>query len=465
MQQPHENEKFTPIPINKGNRPDWQTRLGYPQLLNFFVGESGYLYSTPGLGFFTDAPCRNTRAIHFSPYGEGSYIAVTDSLILHIFLNGTFRIIAKIKNTKMSVQIDENLQNQVGIVDGRTFYVYNVKTKVLEIIGETHGFEFKTPISIVVLNSIAVILDYETSGWAISGPNNMALWPSLDNVPQIGSQLTTAVSLQTLGNNLYIFGSTGIERWVPNSGNNPYLFPFTLDVNYRKDFGAIGTNSVMRGFSEVFFLSSKFTPMSLTEDGGLRELGERDAVPGIAKILSQYEDLDDCRGSFYSYSGNYFYSMTFLTHGVNWTYCQNSNTWAFNDDMIVSSLRTGEIVANNVGIFTLELIPQMSKKRQWRSERIIKYKGLEPYRIGLCGFEPRIVQGLLQPANRQFMELTISKDSASWSNTVRKYIGLTGERNARVTWAMNMTGIEFTFLLTYNGILDFTIESCAAIFK
>ena len=474
MQQPHQTRKYVPVPINRGTLPDWETRLGYPQLLNMFVGESGHLYCTPGLLSVLDSALDdNARAVQQSIYNGTQYFVVTDSRILIITPGMGYEVIAIIKNTNLPVQMAENLQGQMGIVDGLNFYVYDQNTKGFIVMGPTEGFQFKTPISIVVLNSVCIVLDGSTNSWAISQVNNMLSWPVLDNVPQIEAQLTNAVSLATLSSNLYIFGSTGIERWVPNSGNNPYLFAFTRDDNYRKDFGAIGTNSIDRGFDEIYFLSSKFTPMSLSVSGGLRELtpskmeegGPSPGISGMSKIISQYIDVMRCEACFYTFSGNYFYSMTFPETGVNWTYCQNSNTWANNDDLIICSTFDGTIVGNSTGISTLELEPQSTKKRQWRSERIVNYKGLEPFRTTLCGFEPRIVQGLQSTGKQEYMELTISVDSQSWLNTVRRPIGLTGQRNAVDVWLMNIAAYEFTFLLTYQGMLNLTIEKANAIIK
>lgn len=466
MPQPKQNNDYIPIPINTGNFPDWQVRLGYSQLTNMFVGESGYVYATPGLiKINTNAPDNTARAVWESFYGNGAYFVVTNSAILRIGKDGNYKLIASIKNSGKAVQIAENLQNQIGIVDGRNYWVYEQRTDGLTLMGEKEGFSFKTPISIVVLNTFAAILDEETKTFGISDPNNMVSFSPLDTVPQIGDQLKEAVSLQTLTDNLYIFGSQGIERWVPSVANNPYLFPFTKDVNFRKDFGGIGTNSAIRGFEEIYFLSSKFVPMSLSANGGLRDLGMPKSTEGIARIMSQYPDVSFASGSFYSYRGNYFYSLTFPESGKNWTYCQNSNTWSFNDDNILASVQGGDVVATSNGLFKLSLEPQNTKKRQWRSMRVVDDKGSNPYRMSLNAAKIRIVQGILQATEPQYIELQVSKDSENFGNISRRPIALTGERQNDTSWKMNMTGHEFTFLLTYYGNLDLTLESFGALIR
>jgi len=467
MQQPQQTEAWIDVPHGTGTLPNWDIRLGYPHLLNWFIGESGSVYCTPGLVPLSHpGECAGARAILRSEFGNGSYFVVTASAIIQLFNTGQTKLIKEITNSGKAVQMAENLQKQVGIVDGKNFWVYDQNAKTITTMGEENGFAFKSPISLIVLNTFGIILDEETGTWGLTDPNNMLLISALDNVPQISDQLTKAVSLETLSDNLYIFGTTGIERWVPSSANNQYLFPFTKDTNYRQDFGAIGTNSIVRGFSEIYFLSSKFSPMKLSVQEGLQELKTRNpiGISGIARIISQYTDINKCEGSFYSFKDNYFYSMTFPESGNNWTFCANSSTWAWNDDNFISTVDSGEVVATRNGVYRLSLKPS-SKRREIRTERITKYKGLSPSRNILNGFEANIVQGRLQAKEPQNLELTVSFDSHSWSNSVIRKIGLTGERNNRVVWNFSRAAPEFTFLLRYQGDLDLTIEKLRAIIK
>lgn len=454
---------FIDIPINKGTRPDWETRLGYPQILNLYVGESGFLYCTPGFTEIApEAPLDNVRAIHYTTFDNGYYFVVTDTYIFRVSLYGGYNQIAKIKNSGKAVQIAENIQNQITFVDGKHAYVYDQRQKTFTILGENEGFTLTSPISVVVLNTITVILDADTNGWVISSTNNALEYPPLDNVPTIESQLTQAVGLETLGNNLYIFGSTGIERWEPNYNTNPYLFPFARDNNFRKDFGALSTNSIERGLDEIYFLSSKYVPMSLSLKG-CQELGPG-ALEGMARIISQYSDFAKCHASFYTFRGNYFYHMTFPDIGISWVFNIKGNAWALSDDLILCALHNQEVVCTRDGVFQLGL-NTAHKKRTWISERITDYKGLNPYRVTLNAFELQIIQGLKQVTEPQYIGLTISLDSQSWLNTVVRQIGLTGERKARTQWNTNLAATEFTIKADYYGDLDFTIERATAVFK
>jgi hypothetical protein len=461
MQAKQANNPLIVLPINLGTRPDWQPRLGYPKLRNMFVGESGFCYCDPGLmDVEPNAPDENTRKIWYTPYGNGAYIAVTKTQILKLNLTGGYTVLKDIRNTGQAVQIAENEQNQIGIVDGRNFYVYDQSTGDVVTMGAAQGFQFTRPISIIVLNNICIVLDYDTSSWAISTPDNMLEFPVLDNI-FISPQLTDPVGLVVLNNNMFIFGTTGIERWIPSLGNNLYIFPFSKDTSFLKDFGAIATNGISKGYDEVFFLSSKYTPMSLTVNG-FKDLGAPFPNTGYAKIFSQYPDVTKCESSFFPYRGNFFFTMTFVDSGVCWKYCTNSNTFSLSDDLVVSGLKDYSVVATPDGIFNLTLTQQATRLREWVGPRIVKYEGLDPYRNCMTGFEVRMIQGLLHNDPEQ-LELTLSLDGQQkWLNTVPRPIGKTGERNAITTWAMNISGYEFTPRIRYYGLLDLTIEKITA---
>lgn len=471
--QPRQTQPFTNLPINRGTRPDYETRINYPQLFNMFVGGSNHVYTDPGLSELSIvAPDENSRAVHYSSYKGGRYFTVTKTQILEISLDGSsYDVIATITNSGLPVQIDENDQHQVIFVDGRKAYVYAQQAvpPTFTILSADEGFTIENPISVTVVNNIGAVLDSKTNTWIVSGPNNLLTWPAL-NFVAIDSTLTRGVSLETLDNNLFIFGTTGIERWVPNTGNNPYLFPFDKDTSYRQDVGSVSTNGIAAGFGEngdynvLYFLSSKGIPMALSEVG-LKELPSEDYKAGLARILSSYSDATKCETSFYTFKGNYTFAMTFPQTGISWRYCVNSDTFSTGDDLIISSVDASPVVATPDGIFTLVQRPQARKRRTWIGDTIREYKGQQPNRMSMNGFDVQMLQGLPHQGLDE-LELSFSLDGQkTWTNTVNRPIGATGERNAQTTWSMNITGKEFTPRVSYYGDLEFTIREINAILK
>lgn len=463
--QAHQTSKFIEIPIDRGTVPNFEIRLGYPKIFNFFVGEMRKLYRTPWLAKInTSYEIQDVRALIETSFNNGSYLVVDEFNLSRVSFNGEITVIHRIKNNGLPVQMAENLQNQVGIVDGRNLYVYDQKSNLFQSMGEEQGFVFNTPISITMLNSIAIVLDLDTGGWAISEPNQMLSFPPLDNVAQISSSLTQASALQTLDDNLYIFGTTGVERWVPNSGNNPYLFPFAKDNNFRVDFGSLSVNGTQRGFNQIFFLSSKFIPMVLDVKGS-----EDIAGPGLAKIISSYPDANLAETSFYTYLDNYFFHIYFPRSQISWVYCTDSRTWANVDDPIISSVPRQNVVGTTSGIFELtsDNAYAVSKKREFQSERMKNYQGTETYRELLNSVEVQLVQGFIQSSviEPQEMRLKISLDSMEWGNSVTALMGNTGERNALTIWRCNIAAKEYTFNIQYQGTYDLVIDRITAILK
>lgn len=455
---PEQHDNFKALRINLGERPDWETRINYPRLFNLFVGESGFVYTDPGLEpFNTRANLENARAIHFSAYLSGHYFVVTKTKIFKVSPTGSFSTIAEIENTGLPVQIVENSQNQTLFVDGRHGYVYAQRADppTFTTLGVGQGFEITRPISATVLNNIGIVLDYETSSFYLSDPDNFLNWPALD-FALMDSTLTQPVGVETMSNNLFIFGSTGIERWVPQTGNNPYIFPFMKDVSFNPAFGAIATNGIVQGFNEIYFLSSKFVPMVLNPTG-LTELGDADNRAGVAKILASYEDVNQCEGSFYTFKGNYFFAMTFVDTGITWRWCTNSKTYSTGDDLIIAALDTYQVVATRTGLFNLVNEPQMRKERMWISDNIRLYKGQQPNRQLINGFDVQMIQGAAHQGVDE-LELAFSLDGQrTWTNSVNRPIGATGQRNAQTTWVCNISAKETVARVRYYGTLEFTI--------
>lgn len=458
------------VPINKGTLPDYNTQFGYPQLFNWYVGEGGSLYPTPGLNLLADIT--GIRFQYYSIFNGGTRVVVTDDTIYTVSNSGAIVIISSITNSGLAVQISENLQNQMVIVDGRTAWLYDQRANIFRTLGSGDGLQIGNPGSTTSINSYIIIFDISTGIWQASDPNNAAVYNALQ-IQEMDTQSGLPVAVDTIDNNLFIFGSIGIERWQPTIVTNPFLPPFQKDLNYKQNFGAISTASVFSATDRIYFLSSLYIPMELRTNGVRVLVPQKkgDIEPtnsGMARIISQYVDAKTPIGTFYTFRGNFFYALTYLKTGISWVFVNNTNTWFLTDDLVVSASNGIETVATNNGIFNLSLIPSY-KTRYWQSERMQNYKGQQTYRNLVNGAEAKINQGLSQEllavigqsqsSAPQYLHLQFSKDSVSWGNVVRRTIGLTGKRNDLTIWRMNMaTSADLTTRLTYTGNLNLCIE-------
>ena len=442
------------LPITIGTRPDWETRLGYPRLENMFVGESGYLYPTPGLVLLT--ALTNLRAIYQTAYSGGSYIAVTDVNILRVQYTGATSEISTITASQLPVQISENLQNQVTIVDGVSAYVYDQAHSTFSTLTTTQGFIIQNPVSVLVLNTYTIVLGLNGQ-FQVSNPNNATQYNAL-SYAQIESVSTQGAGLATINNNLYIIGTTATERWEANLTND-YAFPFQRDNNFICDYGAISTGAISRGIGNIYFLSQKYTVIGINGGGwGVVKADKNDNQVGMAKILSQYSDVGSPNSAYYTFRGQGFYHLTFPKTGISWVWCENSQTWSLNDDLILGSTLNKETVMTSTGIYTLSLIPQ-HKKRLYISQRFVDYRGTTNWRMTVNALEAKILQGFRQAIEPQYLELSFSIDGLTFGNTVKKAIGLTGRRQDICVWRVsNLSCQELTVKLSYYGDYDFVIE-------
>jgi hypothetical protein len=466
------------VPLNVGTLPNFNTRLGNPQLINMYSNNNA-LYCTPGLHRLAEQ--ENIRALHYSAYNNGFYVAVTNNNVYRVGLNGTSTLLSTISFTGFAVKIDENSQNQITITDGggSYAYVYSPRVNTFLKIAAEQGIDttrLQTIVGVVVINTFTILLSAE-GFFQISTPNNALLY-SEAYIAQMDPALTQGAALASLDNNLYIFGTTGIERWEPGLTND-YGFPFTRDSNYRTDYGTVSAASVVRAIDEVYFLSTYFVPMVLTGNGA-RELikdtqydeqGRSQKSSGIARIIGSYADKDKAYGSFYTNRGNYFYQLTFLTEQIGWVTNVKNKIWAYSDDLITAAPQKEikEVVGTVTGIYQLTdtPLPGIPKHRLFIPQRLPVYKGTQPYRATVNGFEARIVQGELQttdsyetyvnPDNQQ-LQLSVSIDGLTYGNIVSSPIGKTGERQSVTTWKTNITCQEVTPKLEYWGDLDLCIE-------
>lgn len=445
------------IPINTGSVPNWNTQIDNPELFNLFVTKDGNITYTPGLDLKT--ALANCRAVWETPFDNDSYIVVTNSAIYRIKPNGTKKELYQIINSTLAVDITENLRSQVTVTDGKTAYVIDQENNdKVTILSEAQGFDLKNPGSCTMVNSFTLILDIVTGIWDISDPNNALVYGTFG--PQaIDPNLATPLAVRSINNNLFIFGTGGIERWEPTLNTNTYLYPLTKDMNFEIDFGAISTSCIVANISTIYFLSSRYIPMQYTAQGfkAIVPAGDVDGA-GIAKEISQYPDVTRAMGAFYSFRGNLFYQLTFLESAKTWLYSINSNTFSNTDDFIIGGARINEFVITPDGFYELSLTPD-DKHRYWIGGDTQIYKGNENYRNQVTGAEVRMTQGSEQLERPEYLSLAVSVDRRTWSNYVRLRMGMVGEFNYRTLWQMCIACQYFKPRVDYYGTYPLTIEA------
>jgi hypothetical protein len=453
------------INITSGTSPDWNPQSNNPQIYNMFVGEDKKLHTMPGLKLI--AALSGTLATWWTNYDGGNYIVVTELQLLRVSPTGAITNLASLSLSQFSVvEVTENLKFQLTITTGTDAYVFDQVTGILTDLGPSQGFELGNPISCTTLNSFTTILD-ANGRWNISAPND-ALTYRPEAVQTIDPTLVKALAVKAIDNNLFIFGTYGIERWNPNLNTNVFLFPLSKDQDFKNNFGAISTNSIASDINNIYFLSSRYIPMQLS--------GRTGAVPiadtGIAKALSALKSVqnplaNNIRSSIYTYRSNYFFQLTFGLDNQTWVYCVNSKKWCNTDTLVLDSASIQETVLLADGLYELTTTPNY-KLRRFVSDAAMLNKGNSPNRALLNGIELNIVAGEGVPsttAPTEFVELYISIDRVTYSNALRIPLPAPGARTGRTRWPVNLAATFITVKIEYHGALDFTIEGIDAYIK
>jgi hypothetical protein len=448
--------------IAAGSVPDWNTQVNNPVLFNMFIGSTMKQYATPGL--IPIASFDNAIATHYTAFNDGQYITVEELNVWRVSPTGSKDKVGQIPfSSNTIVELTENLQRQVTITgSGVGAYVLDqINSDTFTQLGADQGFAITNPISCTTINGITIVLGAD-GVWQISLANNSLMWNSL-YLQKIDSQLITALAVKTIDNNLFIFGTGGIERWEPTFNVNQYAFPFQKDQNFKNNFGALSTNAIYSDIDNIFFISSRFIPMQLSGEG-LKPIAEE----GVARLFGQYQYLS-VRTAVYTYYSYYFFQITFPLDNVTWVYCVNSGKWANTDDFIIDAalinvngkLKNEVVLVNNT--LSYLSLPPSYKERYFISESFVMQTKKAPCRAKITCVELMITQGqdvpsLANDESPRRAELSISTDRVTFGNVVPCNIGNVGQRQAKTRWFPTVAGTFARLKIAYFGAIDYTVE-------
>lgn len=438
---------YIDVPITSGSMPAIDGRISSQSVRNMIVGADKDLYPYPYLKQL--AAITNLRRIWYSEYNGGIYIAVSDDVIYTVDSKGVTEVIGIITFSALAITMCENLQNQVTITDGLKAYVYEIRKNNFVTLNETdHKFSAVRPISCVMLNSFTIIGDNETGKWYISDANNALMYDDL-RFGQIEDALTKLMGVATIHNNLFIIGLNGVERWIPAVEQQSFDIPFQRDDNFRTNFGAVSTASIVSDVDNIYFLSSKSSVIEM----GLQGVNPV-TNPGQGDAIVNSGDQTKASGCFFVYKGYYFYQLTL--DNDSWLYNISTKVWTQTDEKVLSAANNHIALEDGFYEFTDER--QGNRKLEIITDVIIPPSVPNTYRATSTFFESKITQGDSNMNDDEYLELQISLDNQEWSNSVSQLIGKTGKRQAINTWRMNVSGHQFTYRWRYYGSANIALR-------
>lgn len=429
------NGGFVDFPIDVGTLPATDPQVNDPRLTGSFVNREGQIQLFPNIKKLFDF---NELQSIFKSTFKDRIIVATERKVFYIE-NGATIEVGDILGSSFATRMDENQQNQVTIVNGAGAWVFSQRTGQFAKLGLANGFEIENPVDVVVLNTFTIIVGGVDKQWIVSRANN-ALFYDANLIIVSDESVGDLTGCRDLDNNLYIFGTGGVQRWVPSTLRLPTDFPFTQDPTYRDKYGCVTTASLLSENNEIFYLSSNGQIRHMTPQG--RKTITND---GIERIITTF-DVTKAFGSYFYHKGYYLYFLSFIKNNNGFVYCPESEKWSENND---KWLGFSEFVALKDGVYELTTDFLLTGQEVIIQSPFIypKSPNLEVRaRLGAVYLE--ITQGKAGINSRQTCFLQLSKDNVVYSNRVSRDLSPVGKRLFQFRWYMNFTNTGFSLRFT-----------------
>ena len=227
------------------------------------------------------------------------------------------------------VFIDENLNEEIGICDKSTIYIYNYRDDTF--VKLTLDF---TPGYIVYHDTYFLAPDLDTPEWRLSLANKGTDWPSGVGTNSTGGFQTktdnprAVIRVPGKGNQVFVIGSVVTESW---NDIGYKLFPYYRSNSFNIDYGTVNQATIATSDKFVIWLglNEKSSPIILLSTGGRPEPISTD---GIDLVLAELTTPEDAYGFIYKNQGHLFYQLTFNTDKVTYLYDFNTNKSFFVTD-------------------------------------------------------------------------------------------------------------------------------------
>jgi hypothetical protein len=435
-----------PIEINTGTLPSVDKQINNSKLLGAFLNEKSEIQLLPN-STQTQA-LADTRVIFQSSFNDRLILSTNDDI--YYIENGLLVEVGTIIHSSFAVRMAENQQGQVCIVNGVGAWIFNQSANtLLKLDSDNNGFDIDNPTDVTSLDTSLIVTGGTDKRWIVSAANDAITWAA-NEVVETDVRVGNLIGVESLDNNLYIFGEGGVQRWIPSIERVPNSFPFSQDPTYQDSYGLNSTASLVSQNNELFYLSN---------DGEIRHMtpqGKRTiSNDGIQSIINGYKDTDKAYGSYYYYKGNHLYQLTFETDKNCFIYCSEAGKFSESDDLIIG-FDTNPIKSDGVYKFNTDYsesfknvviqTPYIIPKNNDLTQRAV---------LGAVIFEA--TQGKETPVENQSCFLSISKDNIVYGNDVRRTFSKVGERLFQFRWYMNYVNTGFSFRFTFKVKNDITL--------
>lgn len=321
--------KETPINVVGGCEFGRYPKISKEETWNMYISDD-WLISFPGY----------KRVLNLSQAqassGRGEHVSVRYNIVLCVVNSNVYLItqgftvsfIGRITTAVGPVSMDENLNGQIGIVDGLKLYIYNIFTKGLT--EQTIDKDLLIPNYICYHNTF-FLLGNNTS------TTNRSKWFALSYATESTVEIVNELSLQTKPDsalavirmpgssaNVLVFGRTVTEIWTQVGGIQNYTRNSSLNI----DYGCLSVSTIAQSDRYVIWLA-----INENNDPVIMMFSGNQNIPistsGIASLLAKINYPTQSVGYFFRKDGHLFYILTFYNEKDNVTFCYDVESKKF----------------------------------------------------------------------------------------------------------------------------------------
>lgn len=288
------------------------------------------LLPVPGYRKFCDLTTKyegRVRGMHYTSRGigsslEGMMVVVAAESVFWVKADGTTQKLGSISPGVDPVGISDDGQGMV-VADGFGIWRLAFASGVWTSMGT------QAPIStrkVAVLNQYTVAIgkrdNEQTNYWYYSKPFKNDEWPAL-NYYQATSSADAVTALETVANQLWLFGPRSYEVWTI-SGNS--LKPFTRLAGAAGGVGLLAPDSLGKINDSLFFLGGgdNGTAIAYMTNG---YQANRISTHALEQEWAGYAVTSDAIGFCYAQEGHMFWVLTFPAADRTYVYDLATGLW------------------------------------------------------------------------------------------------------------------------------------------
>lgn len=393
-------------------------------------------------------------------YSTGDrFFAVYDNAFIE--LNDNAGIIATygfINTTSGSVSMRHNGSNQLGIVDGAYYYIFNLASNTLTQIALFQGSD-----EIEYMDGYFIFVDPDTEQFFISAIDDGSTLDALD-FSSADKQPDNILTHKVFKGELYLMGSNSVEVWVNSGGSD---FPFARYNATPVDVGIVGKRSVTVTSDALIWVGKSRNGQAFVY--AMSDLSPRRISNRSVELSLEGLDLSTCVVWSYSAAGTETVGVEHPDLETTWCFDLATKQWherAKGTPDAWTPLGFDRAVAHEGGVYAVNgtAILKMNRDINTVNDEVMCRERVWPH-LMKPGMEPinfRSLQLACSTGEGGQCYLKISNDGGyTWGATLNKSLGAIGRWMEVVRWHFLGSAKDRVFRIGCTSDVKWNLHSVA----